>query len=111
MKWKILEFETTRGERPVSEYIKKQTVQTIAKITHLIDLLEQHGSLLGFPHSKKIEANLFELRIRGKQEIRILYAFKRKYIYLLHAFRKQTQKTPKKEIELGLQRYKSIDVI
>lgn len=32
MEWKIIEFETIRGERPVTEFIKKQQSQTIAKI-------------------------------------------------------------------------------
>ncbi len=53
MEWKILEYETVRGERPIAEFIKKQQPQTIAKIAHLIDLLEIHGSLLGMPSCKK----------------------------------------------------------
>lgn len=42
--------------------------------------------------------------IRSKQEIRIIYCFKNRNIYLLHAFKKQTQKTPRKEIETALKR-------
>lgn len=108
MEWKILEYETTRGERPVADFIKKQQPQAIAKITHLIDLLEIHGSLLGMPHAKKLEADLYELRIRGKEETRIIYGFKQKTIYLLHGFKKQKQKTPQKEIETARQRYLSL---
>ena len=104
MGWKIIEYETTRGERPVVEFIKKQQPQTIAKIVHLIDLLEIYGSLLGMPHAKKLELNLYELRVRGKEEIRLVYGFKRKTIYLLHGFKKQKQKTPKKEIETARRR-------
>ena len=53
MEWKIIEYETIRGERPVADFIKKQQPQAIAKIAHFIDLLEVHGSLLGMPHAKK----------------------------------------------------------
>ncbi|NCO88935.1 hypothetical protein AUK04_00920 [Candidatus Roizmanbacteria bacterium CG2_30_33_16] len=105
MEWKILEFETKRGERPVAEFIKKQQSQAIAKIAHLIDLLEIHGSLLSMPHAKKLDINLYELRIRGKDEIRIVYGFKGKLIYLLHGFKKQKNKTPKKELDIARQRY------
>lgn len=108
MDWEIVEFETARKERPLTEFIKKQRPKAIAKITHLIDLLEIHGSLLGMPHAKKLETYLYELRIRGKEEIRIVYGFKQRTIYLLHGFKKQKQKTPKKEIEIAKQRYLSL---
>ncbi|GIW64592.1 MAG: hypothetical protein KatS3mg092_0525 [Patescibacteria group bacterium] len=108
MNWKILEFETNRGERPVADFIKKQQPQAIAKIIHLLDLLEIYGSFLGMPHAKKLDSNLYELRIRGKEEIRIIYTFIRRTIYLLSAFKKQKQKTPKKEIEIAKQRLLSL---
>lgn len=105
MEWKIIEYETIRGERPVAEFIKKQQPQAIAKIAHLVDLLEVHGSLFGMPHAKKLETNIYELRVRGKEEIRIIYGFKGKTIYILHGFKKQKQKTPQKEIAIARQRY------
>ncbi|MDO8609297.1 MAG: type II toxin-antitoxin system RelE/ParE family toxin [bacterium] len=108
MKWKIVEFETVRKERPVAEFIIKQQPQAIAKIVHNIDLLEMYGSLLGMPHVKRLDLNLYELRIRGKEEIRILYRFVGKTIYLLHGFKKQKQKTPRKEIEIAKQRLLSL---
>ena len=108
MKWKILEYETTRKVKPVTEFIKKQQPTAIAKIAHLIDLLEVHGSLLTMPHAKRLENNLYELRVRGKEEIRIVYGFRRNTIYLLHGFKKQTQGTPAKEIETARQRFLSL---
>lgn len=108
MEWKILEYETVRGEKPVAEFIKKQQSQTIAKIAHLIDLLEIHGSLLGMPHAKRLDSNFYELRIRGKEEIRIIYGYVGKTIYLLSGFKKQKQKTPRKEIETARARLLSL---
>jgi len=89
MEWKVFEYETSRGERPLAEFIKNQQPQKIAKITHLIDLLEIHGNLLGMPHAKRLESNLYELRVRGREEIRIIYGFVGKIIYLLSGFKKQ----------------------
>lgn len=105
MPWSINLYETVRGEKPVEEFTKSCEPQTIAKITHHVDLLEKHGPLLGMPHSKRLSSDLYELRIRGKQEIRIVYAFVRKTIFLLHAFKKQGQKTPRKEINTALKRF------
>lgn len=104
MEWNIILFESKRGEKPVEEFIKSLDKATIAKVTHAVDLLEQHGAYLGMPHSKKLSRELYELRIRGKQEIRIVYIFVHKNIYLLHAFSKKTQKTPKNEIDIALKR-------
>lgn len=108
MNWNIITFETPRGEKPVDEFIETQRSQVQAKVTHLLDLLEIHGNLLGMPHSRRLSSDLFELRIRGKEELRILYCFTKHNIVLLHAFKKQTQKTPPKEIKTALQRMQNL---
>lgn len=56
------------------------------------------------PHCKKLTSDIFELRIRGKEEVRILYSTRKGDIYLLHAFKKKSQKTPAKEIKIAEQR-------
>lgn len=102
--WKIILFETARGEKPVEKFIKSLDEATIAKVAHKIDLLEKHGAYLSMPHAKRLTPSLYELRIRGKVEIRIIYAFLRRNIYLLHVFRKKTQKTPTGEIKTAARR-------
>ena len=97
MSWNILLYESKRGEKPVDEFIKSCDPQTIAKITHLLDLLESHGPSLGMPHAKRLSAGLYELRIRGGQEIRILYAFKGRNSYLLNALKRRLKKHLKKK--------------
>lgn len=111
MAWDTKAFENINGEKPLEKFIKSLESSTIAKVAHAIDLLQKHGNTLGMPRSKKLEGNLYELRVRGKQEIRIFYIFKGKQIYLLHGFKKQTQKTPRKEIEIALERTKIIDAM
>ncbi|MCL5676206.1 MAG: type II toxin-antitoxin system RelE/ParE family toxin [Patescibacteria group bacterium] len=102
--WTVLTYETNRREKPVDEFIKNQQPQVKAKIVHNVRLLQQYGNMLGMPHAKTLGCGLYELRIRGKEELRIFYCFKQKTIYLLHAFKKQTQKTPQKELDLAKQR-------
>jgi len=108
MIWNVILFESKRGEKFVEEFVKSQDSHTIAKVSHAIDLLEKHGPFLGMPHSKKLTRKLYELRIRGKQEVRIIYVFVEEKIYLLHAFKKQAQKTPKKEIKIAENRFNSL---
>jgi len=80
----------------------------IAKTLRTIDLLEQFGNKLVFPHSKKITGNLFELRVRGMQEIRVIYAFHNDAAIILRAFKKKTMRIPKREIEVAEQRLKMV---
>ncbi|MDO8499281.1 MAG: type II toxin-antitoxin system RelE/ParE family toxin [bacterium] len=84
---------------------------THAKVLHMIDLLEQFGSVLGMPHSKKISPRLFELRVRGVQEVRIIYAFHNGAVMLLHGFIKKAQKIPTKELRLAYYKLRSLDII
>lgn len=108
--WVILTFETSKGEKVIDDFIRNLQAPTNAKIIHIVNLLKQYGNKLGMPHSKSLGSGLYELRIRGKEEIRIFYCFKaKKIIFLLHTFKKKTQTTPNKEIALALQRMKSLE--
>ena len=62
------------------------------------------------PHTKAIDKGLFELRLKNKEGIaRVFYCTKvGKRIVMLHVFIKKTQKTPKKELKLAIQRMKEV---
>ena len=65
---------------------------------------------LGEPHVKHLEGKLWELRLTGRDGIaRALYvtAIGRRVV-VVRAFVKKTQKTPRSEIELALQRAKEV---
>src|SRR5690242_3580141 len=106
--WTVETFETSSGDKIVDEFILSQQPQAKAKIAHTIKLLENHGNRLGMPHSKALRSGLYELRIRGKEELRIFYCFKGRTIWLIHGFKKQTPETPQREIEVALQRMKTL---
>jgi len=104
MSWKIIYCESFRGERYVREFIDKQNAVIKAKYIGLLNLICEHGPLLGGKYTKKLTKNLYELRITGKDQIRILYSAESDRIYLLHAFKKKKQKTPLKEVKTALNR-------
>lgn len=108
MSWKVNFFQTSRGNSPVSKFIEEQDSATIAKITHSIELLVSYGPFLKPPHIKKLRDSLYELRIPGKVTIRIFYTVFEREFYLIHAFKKQSQKTPTKELKIALDRIREI---
>ncbi len=82
----------------LEDFIRKLEKSTIAKVLRTIDLLENFGNKLGMPHSKSLKDGLFELRIRGVQEVRIIYTFHERDVVLLHGFVKKTQQILEKDL-------------
>ncbi|MCY4643884.1 MAG: type II toxin-antitoxin system RelE/ParE family toxin [Bacteriovoracales bacterium] len=71
------------------------------------------GLTLNMPLSRampSIGRNVHELRLKDKSGIyRVFYFIKKKEaIYIVHAFKKKTQKTPKKSIELVKKRIRRL---
>ena len=103
-------YFTDGDTSPVVDYMMTLSPKERAKILREIDLLEKFGYQLGMPHSKKMTGTdeLWELRIKlASNNHRVFYFhFINNKFVLLHAFRKKSQKTPKKEINLALKRIK-----
>ncbi len=99
------------AHRDIEDFVRSLEKSTIAKILRTIDFLERFGHRLGMPHSKAIGNGLFELRVRGIQEVRLLYVFRRGDAIILHGFLKKSNRTPEKEIRIALNRKKSFDKI
>lgn len=108
MGWKVNFFQTARGNYPVKEFLDEQDEATNAKAILAIRLLSNNGPYLKPPYIKKLQGHLYELRISGKVTIRIFYTLHRNEYFLLHAFKKKTEKTPPKELKLALDRMKEI---
>ncbi len=72
--------------------------ESFGRTRRSLGLLEQKGHLLAMPDSKCLGDGLFELRIHGRKQIRILYVFKNDKIYLIHGFIKKAWKIPRKDI-------------
>lgn len=101
MTWQIFLYESG-SQKPVEDFIKSLQPSAIDKITRQLELLEEFGPLLPMPHARPMGGGLYELRIRGKQEIRMFYVFsKGTSIYVVHGFVKKTQQTPKKEMAIA----------
>lgn len=106
--WRIIYYQTNRGNSPVKEFINDLNPKAKSKIINTIDLLEEFGIRLGSSHSKKLTGtNLWELRILGEDNIRIFYAaIIGKIFLLLHGFQKKKLKTDRRNIKIAEERLK-----
>ncbi|MCS5587075.1 MAG: type II toxin-antitoxin system RelE/ParE family toxin [Porticoccaceae bacterium] len=79
-----------------------------ARMLRLLELIQKYGANLGAPHTAPMGDGLFEIRAKAEEGVgRALFCYmKGKHVYILHAFVKKTQKTPKKEINLARARMK-----
>ena len=98
--------KTVKIIKQADKEIKKfsQDVQTKARA--VFDVLERDGKLIE-PYGKKLNHDLFEIRIKHKGQWRVLYSyFDKNIIIVLSAFHKKTQQTPIKEINKAKKRLK-----
>lgn len=95
----------------VRSFILTLERQTQSKVIRGLDLLEQYGLNVGFPHVKKLTKLLYELRIRGRQEVRIFFVVQQTRALLVHGFVKKSQKIPQREIQVAERRYTSLTTI
>lgn len=83
-----------------------------AKIIRISQLIEEVGvSSVKQPYVRHLQGKIWEIRARGKEKLaRSLYTtVTGKRVIILRTFLKKTRKTPKREIEIALQRIKGLD--
>lgn len=107
--WSVEFYRFPNGNSPVLDWFNEQDAKVKAKFSHIFEILEEHGIFVGKPYIAPLEDKLYEIRVEQNTNIyRIVYfAYTGKRFILLHGFEKKTQKTPKKEIKLALERFKS----
>jgi phage-related protein len=107
MGWPIYHYESPRGDKPVEEFVKSLDNESTARVLRAVKLLETNGPHIRMPYSKKLDDNLYELRVHGQLEIRVFYTASHGGFMLLHAFQKKTQKLPIRELKTARNRLAS----
>ncbi|HDV5785738.1 TPA: type II toxin-antitoxin system RelE/ParE family toxin [Legionella pneumophila] len=105
MKWTIDYYNQS-----VYEQVKKLPKLIKAKFEAILDKIVEHGPDLGMPFTKAMGKGLFEVRAKAQEGIaRGFYCtISGNRIVILHIFIKKTQATPKKELDLALNRLKEV---
>ena len=84
-----------------------------AKTERIVGLIESYGlENVGMPYVRHIRGKLWELRAKGKNTTgRSLYVVQdSEWILILRCFEKKTEKTPKREIDLAMKRFREREV-
>jgi phage-related protein len=104
--WDVQFYATASGRTPVADYIDALSKVEAARVVADLAVLQETGAALGMPHVRHlVGTDLWELRVRGQIQHRLLYvAVRGRRILLLHAFTKKTQQTPRREIETAERR-------
>ena len=106
-KWKIIYYISPSGDNPVSNFLDSLEINSQSKILRILHNVEEYGLDSVIPHIKKLSGTPFwEIRILGKENIRVIYVVLVRFsVLVLHGFKKKTQKTPLKELETSSRRY------
>ena len=97
-------FRSAAGREPVREWLRGLDRQTKKSIGEEIKTI-QFGWPVGMPVVRKLDRNLWEARSTMPGSIaRVLFTVHEGAIVLLHGFIKKSQKTPKKDLTLALNR-------
>lgn len=109
--YQVVFYKDNRGKQPVQEFINAQDSSSRSKFAKLFRLLQIYGPELMMPYARYLSGGMYELRLRGKNEVRVFYVWisgNRGRIVLLHAFKKRTQKLPERELEIARTRQKGL---
>jgi phage-related protein len=77
---------------------------TVSKVINSLELLDELGEQIRPPRSKKVAKNVYELRIVSSLSVRIFYTFNQENIWILHDFIKKSQKIPRRELKIVINR-------
>ena len=102
--WEIKLYKTETGECPMQDFISSLSEKSKKKLHGAIDYLKERGTELHRPQSALLRDGIRELRVQLQgRNTRTLYFFVfNDYIILTHAFTKNEQKVPDKEIDRAL---------
>lgn len=100
--WRVVFYKDSRGRSPIAEYLNALPVAEQATAAETFRLLREFGTALGMPHAKHIGGKLWELRPGANRFFYFAYVGRR--FVILHAYRKQTQKTPAQELAIAERR-------
>ena len=104
---KVIYYTTENGENPVDNFLDSLEKSQQRKLIRIFVTIQAYGLITAIPHIKRLTGlSLWEIRIMGRDNIRVLYAsIAEGNILLLHGFIKKVQKTPIREINIALTRF------
>lgn len=108
--YRVKYFEVD-GKSPVKEFYDSCPKSLRSKIVRQLRYIEEYGLTKANPNLKKLSGtSLWEMRILGRDSIRIIcVAIINSEVVVLHMFKKKSNKTSSRDINISLKRYSSLD--
>jgi phage-related protein len=102
-------YREEEGAKPVAAFLREINLSNPRLATRVKEELRQlqDRRYHGLPHTKAIvdQPGLFELRVRGHDDVRVLYFFgAEREVVVVHAFVKKSQRIPTAELEVAMAR-------
>jgi phage-related protein len=105
-------YQNENGTEPVRDWLKKLDREERRLIGIDIKTVE-YGFPIGMPTCRSMGDGLYEVRTNLPQgrKARVLFCIHHGSMVLLHGFFKKTQKTPKKDLDLALERKQQVEAM
>lgn len=105
-KYKVLYYKDENGKCEVLDFIFKSRKEVQSKVSNQIKHLKEFGLSRINPSIRKLTNTPFwEVRILGRDNVRMFCCLVGSQIVIFHIFSKKQQKTPSREIKSALKRY------
>jgi len=103
-------YGTESGGEPVRAWLKRLEKADRLLIGTDIKTVE-FGWPIGMPVCRPMGKSLYEVRTRlpGNRIARVLFCISQRQMVLLHAFIKKSQKTPKPDLDLAMERMRTLE--
>lgn len=99
-------FKQASGKEPVKQYIDKLPNDLAAHVLAALKDIKEHGINNALVTCRQIEGKLWEIKIAAQRVFYVL--IEGPTMVLLHAYKKQGQKAPKKELSVAKKRMKLV---
>ena len=102
-------YRNTNGNEPVREWLQRLTQEERRAIGKDMQKVE-FGWPLGLPVCRSLGGGLWEVRstLPSRRTGRVIFCIAAEQMILLHGFIKNTQQTPKRDLDMARQRHAEI---
>jgi len=111
---KVIFYEKRSGKKPVNDFLNKLSRQSRSKIVACLKFLQQKETKINTNMNnmvfRQLKGKLWEIKIRTSDgSYRIFYTMlSEDLMILLHAYKKQSQKAPQKELDIATKRMEEV---